>query len=203
MPATPAYAPVLAPLVQDSDDKVRMTAVRSLIRIGTEASLPPLCRSVRDGLPEIRYLAVDGILNFYLPGYIDTGFGGFFRSVGKQFQNMFSDVDTTMVDADTKLNPEVVETLRKAVTGAPDVETKVRAARALGILRARDAVPDLLEAAFGNQVELTAEVLRSFQKIQDTSVAPRLVFLLKYTIDRTIIRDLRKLRYRCFLKTSP
>src|SRR6185436_7026458 len=71
----PAYAPVLAPLVQDPDEKVRMTVVRSLIRIGTEASLSPLCRAVRDGLPEIRYLAVDGIVNFYLPGYIDTGFG--------------------------------------------------------------------------------------------------------------------------------
>jgi HEAT repeat protein len=157
-----------------------MTAVRSLIRVGSEAGLPPLCRSVRDGLPEIRYLAVDGIVNFYLPGYIDTGFGGFFRSVNKQFQNMFSDVDTTMVDPDTKLNPEVVDTLRKAVTGAPDVETKVRAARALGILRAREAVPDLLQAAFENHVDLIAEVLRALQKIQDTSVAPRLTFLLKY-----------------------
>ena len=175
-----AYAPVLAPLVKDPDDKVRMTTVRSVIRIGTEASLPPLARAVQDGLPEVRYLAIDGIVNFYLPGYIDTGFGGFFRSVGNKFQNMFSDVDTTMVDPDTKLNPEAVAALRKAVIGAPDVETKVRAARALGILRSRDAVPELLQAAFGNQVEVIAEVLRSFQKIQDTSVAPRLVFLLKY-----------------------
>jgi HEAT repeat protein len=139
-----------------------------------------LCRAVRDGLPEIRYLAIDGIVNFYLPGYIDTGFGGLFRSVGEKFQAMFSDVDTTMVDADAKLNSEVVETLRKTVTGAPDAEMRIRAARAVGILRARDAVPDLLEAAFGSQVGLTAEVLRAFQKIQDTSVGPRLIFLLKY-----------------------
>src|SRR5262249_50690411 len=134
---SPAYAPILAPLVQDPDDKVRIAVVRSLIRIGTDASLPPLCRAVRDGSAEIRLLAIDGIINFYLPGYVDTGFGGFFRSVGQKFQNMFSDVDTTMVDADTKLSPEAVDTLRKTVVGAPDVETRVRAARALGILRAR------------------------------------------------------------------
>ena len=175
-----AYVPVLGQIVRDPDEKVRMTVVKSLIRMGTAASLPPLCVAVRDGLPEIRYLALDGIVNFYLPGYVDTRFGGLFRSVGQRFQNLFSDVDTALVDADTKLNPEVVETLRKTVTGAPDMQTRVRAARALGILRAREAVPELLEAAFSNQVDLIAEVLRAFQKIQDASVGPRIIFLLKY-----------------------
>jgi len=176
----PAYVPVLAQLVRDPDEKVRTTAVKSLIRMGTEAGLAPLSVAIRDGLPEIRYLAIDGIVNFYLPGYIDPGFGGFFRSAGQRFQSLFSDVDTAIVDADAKLSPEVVETLRRTVTGAPDMRTRVRAARALGILRARQAVPSLLEAAFSNQVDLIAEVLRAFQKIQDISVGPRIIFLLKY-----------------------
>ncbi|MBI2819670.1 MAG: HEAT repeat domain-containing protein [Acidobacteria bacterium] len=176
----PAYVPILGQVVRDPDEKVRMTVVKSLIRMGTEASLPPLCLAVRDGLPEIRYLAIDGIVNFYLPGYVDTGFGGLFRSVGQRFQSLFSDVDTAIADADTKLSPEVLDTLRKTVTGAPDMDTRVRAARALGILRAREAVPELIEAAFSNQVDLIAEVLRAFQKIQDTAVGPRIIFLLKY-----------------------
>ena len=111
---------------------------------------------------------------------MDTGFGGFFRSVGQRVQSLFTDVDTAIVDADRALNAEALDTLRKTVTGAPDMGTRVRAARALGILRARDAVPELLEAAFGHDVDLTAEVLRAFQKIQDTSVGPRLAFLLHY-----------------------
>jgi HEAT repeat protein len=74
----------------------------------------------------------------------------------------------------------VVDTLGKTVTGAPDMRTRVRAARALGILRAREAVPDLVDAAFSDNVELILEVLRAFQKIQDTSVGPRLTFLLQY-----------------------
>lgn len=176
----PAYVSALAGVVKDPDDKVRMAAVRSLIRLGTEASLAPLCQAVQDALPEIRYLALDGIVNFYLPGFVDTGFGGFFRSVGQRVGNMFSDVDTSVVDADTKLAPVVVETLRRTVTGAPDMNTRVRAARTLGILRAKEAVPELLQAAFSNNVDLTAEVLRAFQKIQDTSVGPRLSFLLGY-----------------------
>jgi HEAT repeat protein len=131
-------------------------------------------------VPEIRYTAIDGIVNFYLPGYVDVGFGGLFRTAGRRFQNLFSDIDTAIVDADTSLSPEVLDTLRKAVTGAPDMQTRVRAARALGILRAREAVPDLLEAAFSNNVDLILEVLRTFQKIQDTSVGPRITFLLQY-----------------------
>ncbi|HWP85885.1 MAG TPA: HEAT repeat domain-containing protein [Terriglobia bacterium] len=176
----PAYVPVLGQLVRDPDDRVRMTVIKALIRMGTPASLPPLCAAVRDGLPEIRYLAIDGLVNYYLPGYVDTGFGGMFRSAVQRFQNLFSDVDTTVVDADTRLDPAVLETLGNAVKGAPDMQTRIRAARALGILRARDAVPALLEAAFSNQVELIEEVLRAFQKIQEPSVGPRIQFLLHY-----------------------
>jgi len=176
----PAYVPILGQIVRDPDERVRMTVVKSLIRMGTEASLPPLCLALRDGLPEIRYLAIDGIVNFYLPGYVDIGFGGLFRSASQRFQNLFSDVDTAIADADTRLSPEVLDTLRRTVTGAPDMQTRVRAARALGILRAREAVPELIEAAFSNQVELIAETLRAFQKIQDTSVGPRIIFLLNY-----------------------
>ena len=176
----PAYVSVLGGIVKDPDDKVRMAVVRSLIRLGTEASLAPLCQAVQDALPEIRYLALDGIVNFYLPGFVDTGFGSTFRSVGQRMGNLFSDVDTAIVDPDTKLAPVVVETLRHAVTGAPDMNTRVRTARTLGILRAKEAVPALLEAAFGNNADVTYEVLRAFQKIQDTSVGPRLSFLLSY-----------------------
>lgn len=194
-----AYVPIVGQLVRDPDEKVRMTVVKSLIRMGTEASLAPLCVAVRDGLPEIRYLAIDGIVNFYLPGYVDTGFGGLFRSVGQRIQSLFSDVDTAVADADIKLNPGVLDTLRKTVTGAPDMETRVRAARALGILRARAAIPDLIEAAFSNQVELISEVLRAFQKIQDPSVGPRIMFLLNYpqkTIQQRAATTLGLLRTR-------
>jgi len=176
----PAYVPALAGLVQDSDERVRMTVVRSLIRLGSPASLSPLALALRDGLPEIRYLAMDGIINFYLPGYVETGFGGFFRSVTSRVENLFTDVDTVVADPDVKVDPAVVRILRQTVTGAPDMNTRARAARALGILRVQEAVPDLVEAAFGDNVDLIIEVLRAFQKIRDTSVGPRITFLLMY-----------------------
>jgi HEAT repeat protein len=171
---------LLGAVVRDSDERVRKAVVQSLVRTGTEASLSPLCVAVRDGLPEIRSLALDGIVNFYVPGYLNMGITEVFRSVSGTVGNLFSDVDTVMVDFGTEINPEVVETLRKTVIGAPDMRTRARAARAIGILRAREAAPELLEAAFGNSVDVTAEVLRAFQKIQDPSVGPRISFLLKY-----------------------
>lgn len=176
----PAYVPVLATLVQDADERVRTTVVRSLVRLGSPASLPPLALAIRDGIPEIRYLAVDGIINFYLPGYVETGFGGFFRSVTSRVENLFTDVDTVVADPDIRVDETVVRTLRQTVTGAPDMNTRVRAARALGILRVREALPDLVEAAFSNNVDLVMEALRAFQKIRDTSVGPRITFLLMY-----------------------
>ena len=175
-----AYVPALAPAVQDKDEKVRMAVVKALIRLGSPASLAPLSLAVRDALPEIRYLAIDGILNFYLPGYVDTGFGGFFRSVTGKVEGLFSDVDTVMADSDVKVDEGVVRILRQTLTGAPDMNTRIRAARALGILRVQAAVPDLLEAAYNDNVGLVAEVLRAFQKIKDPSVGPRLIFLLNY-----------------------
>ena len=180
----PAYVPALGTAVQDENEKVRMAVVRSLIRLDTEASLDPLCLAVRDGIPEIRYLAIDGIINFYLPGYVDTGFGGFFRSITTRVEDLFSDVDTVVADPDLKLNETALRTLRLALTGAPDMRTRVRAARALGILRAQELVPDLVEVLFVNNVELTEEVLRAFQKIKDISVGPRLIFLLSYPQER-------------------
>ncbi|MDP2734973.1 MAG: HEAT repeat domain-containing protein, partial [bacterium] len=176
----PAYVSALAAVVQDQDEKVRMAVVRALVRLGSPASLPPLGLAVRDGIPEIRYLAIDGLVNFYIPGYVDTGFGGFFRSVSKRVEGLFSDVDTLVVDPDVKLDGEVVRTLRQTLTGAPDMNTRSRAARALGIFRAQEALDDLVQAAFSDNVGLIAEVLRALQKIKDTSAGPRITFLLNY-----------------------
>ena len=176
----PANVTILATAVQDKDEKVRGAVVKSLIRLGTPASLPPLSTAVRDGIPEIRLLAIDGLVNFYLPGYVDTGFGGFFRSVSKKVEGLFTDVDTAVVPADVKPDPDVIRTLGLTVNGAPDTQTRVRAARALGILRAQDAVPELLKAAFSDNVDLINESLRAFGKIQDVSVGQRILFLLNY-----------------------
>ncbi len=176
----PASVATLAPHVQDPEERVRVAVVRALIRLGSPASLAPLALALSDGIPEIRYLAIDGIINFYLPGYVDTGFGGFFRSVSRRVENIFSDVDTVVADPDINVDPEVLRTFRQSITGAPDTETRIRVARALGILRVQEAVPDLVEACFSEHTGLILESLRALQKIKDVSAGPRIAFLLMY-----------------------
>src|SRR5258708_4355338 len=106
----PANVSILATAIQDKDDKVRMAVVKALIHLGTPASLPPLSKAVQDGFPEIRFLAIDGLINFYLPGYIDTGFGGFFRSINKKVEGLFSDTETAVISADVKPDPQGIRT---------------------------------------------------------------------------------------------
>jgi HEAT repeat protein len=157
-----------------------MTVVRALIRLGTDNSLSALTIALRDGIPEIRYQAIDGLVNHYLPGYVDTGFGGLFRSVGKRVEKLFVDGNATAVDPDTQLDQVVVESLRRAITGAPDINTRVRAAGAAGMLRASALAGDMTEALFGGQVPLTEEILRALRKFPSYSEGPRLIFLLSY-----------------------
>ena len=56
---------------------------------------------------------------------------------------------------------------------------RANAARAIGVLRGRDAIPDLLEALRSKDSTLMYESLVALQKIQDQSVAPNISFLLR------------------------
>ena len=176
----PANVVILAKAIQDKDEKVRMAVVKSLIHLGSPASLEPLARSVQDGIPEIRWLSIDGIVNFYMPGFIDSGFGSYFRSIGSKVGSLFSDVDTVVVTEDVKVDPAAIHALVLSMNGAPDTTTRTRATRALGILRAKEAIPDLLQAAFSNNTELIGATLVAFEKIKDPTVGPRISFLLNY-----------------------
>lgn len=52
------------------------------------------------------------------------------------------------------------------------------AAKALGILLAKQAVPDLVKSAHSNDEDLARESLNSLQKIKDTAAGPQLIDLL-------------------------
>src|SRR5438445_489953 len=59
------------------------------------------------------------------------------------------------------------------------VRALAKAARALGILRGRAAVPDLLDALRSKDTDVIYESLNALQKIHDESAATRLGFLLR------------------------
>ena len=63
----------LKPYLQDGSAEVRRAAVSSLAEIGGQAALDPLTAALGDGDGEVQMTATSGLVNFYLPGYYQSG----------------------------------------------------------------------------------------------------------------------------------
>ena len=65
--------PQLLKLYDDANTPIRVEVVRSLAEIGGPRSLDGLVKALADPDPEVQIRATDGLVNFYLPGYLKTG----------------------------------------------------------------------------------------------------------------------------------
>jgi len=169
----------LAELVTDPDLEVRIEAVKSLTEIGTARSLEPLIKAVRDNDPEVQIRATDGLVNFYLPGYVRSGLSATLRRAGGRITSRFTDGNDQVIEPFVEVRPEVIQALGWLARSGASMEARANAARAIGILRGRAAVADLLEAVRSKDTRVIYESLIAFQKIRDRSVGPRLTFLLR------------------------
>ncbi|MCC7176547.1 MAG: HEAT repeat domain-containing protein [Bryobacterales bacterium] len=176
--------PQLEKLLADPDLEVRVESVKALVEIGTQHSLAPLVQATRDADPEIQIRATDGLVNFYLPGYVRTGLSATLRRAGGRLAARFTDTNDQVIDPWMEIRPDVGAALGRLARGGSAPESRANAARAAGILRARPAVPDLLEAIRSKDTQVIYESLVAFQKIGDRSVAPRLEFLLRISDER-------------------
>jgi HEAT repeat protein len=165
----------IVPLLSDADRDVRNEAVRTIVSIGTQHSLDPLVAATRDNDPEVQIAATDGLVNFYVPGYVQTGVAKFSSSIRGRFDRENRDV----VDPWVNVRPEVMTALGKLARSGASMESRANAARAVGILRGKAALPDLVEALQTKDTQVLYEILIAFQKIADPSVGPRAVPLLR------------------------
>src|SRR5215471_751503 len=83
--------PRLQELLKNPSTEVRVEVVKQLTEIGTQRSLDPLIQATRDNDPEVQIRAADGLVNFYLPGYVQNGFGSSIRRVGTSIKGKFTD----------------------------------------------------------------------------------------------------------------
>ena len=171
--------PKLGPYLSDPVLEVRVEAVKAIAEIGTQRSLDLLIKATADNDPEIQIRATDGLVNFYLPGYATTGVGASFRRIGSSIKSKFTDTNDQVVDAYIKARPEVVKALGRLARGGGTMEARANAARAVGILRGREAIPDLVEALHSKDSQVIYESLIAIQKIRDPSAGPSLAFLLR------------------------
>ncbi len=174
----PNAIPKLQDFLKNPDVEIRSEAVKQITEIGTARSLDPLIQATSDNDPEIQIRATDGLVNFYLPGYVRTGLGASLSRVGTSIKGRFTDTNDQVIDPFVMVRPEVIAALGKLARGGASVEARANAARAIGILRGKDAVPDLIEAAHSKDTDVIYESLIALQKIRDESAAPRISFLL-------------------------
>jgi HEAT repeat protein len=169
--------PAIGNYLGDTDWTVRLEAVKALDDIGGPRTVEPLTRATRDSDPEVEVRATDGLLNVYLPGYLKTGISGTLQRVGNSVRAKFTDNDQ-VIDAYVRVPPEVIEALGRLAKGGSSMEARANAARAIGILRGRAAISDLIEALHSKDNQVMYEALIALQKIGDPSAGPRITFLL-------------------------
>jgi HEAT repeat protein len=161
--------------LRDPDITVRQEAVQAITEIGTAASLDPLVEATRDNDPTVQQLAVNGLVNFYLPGYVKKGFSAFSSSLRSQFDKENADV----VPAFVVPRNDVVEAMGRIARSGASMDARAAAARGLGVIRGQAGVPDLLAALKSKDDKVIYESLIALQKIRDVSAGPSVTFLVR------------------------
>jgi HEAT repeat protein len=100
------------------------------------------------------------------------------RRVGSSIKGRFTDTNDQVIDPYVTVRPEGIDALGKLASGGGNMDARANAARALGILRGRKAIPDLVEALHSKNSNVIYESLVALQKIREESVGPRVTFLL-------------------------
>ena len=171
--------PKIEPFLSDADTPVRHEAVKAIAELGTAASLSPLIKATADNDPEIQIHAVDGLVNFYLPGYLKTGISGMLSKAGTSIKSRFADVNEQVIDGYVEVRPDVIAAIGKVTRGGASLDARANGARALGILRAGAGLPDLKEALSTKSSTVLYEVLKAYEKIRDPKAAASFGYLLK------------------------
>src|ERR1700730_15972741 len=177
----------IEPFLTDPDLDVRLEAVKAIVDIGTQASLNPLIKATSDNDAEVQIRATDGLVNFYVPGYVKTGLTAPLRRMGTSIKSRFPETNVKVIDPYTQFRPELIQALGRLARGGASMESRANAARAVGILRGRQALPDLEQALHSKDTQVIYECLVAIQKIRDPSAGPSIVFLLRDLDERVQI----------------
>jgi HEAT repeat protein len=170
-----AVLPLLS-AAQDSDAGVREEVVKSLGLLRDEQAITMLLTTIKDPAESVREESIFALLNLYgEPGteFIVT------RLTKKVYKKMnpFSDqvgTDPTVIEPYVKVPPNVIDAIaERLIDSSPSI--RLDAAKALGVLKARAAIPKMLEALKTGDSNLRIAILRSLYKIKDTSVDEQII----------------------------
>jgi HEAT repeat protein len=176
--------PQVAGYLNSASVDTRIEAVKQLIALGGKDIIDPLIRATRDADPEVEIRATDGLVNYYLPGYVKQGPGSTVVKVGGAIKARFSDANDQIIDPFVIVRPEVITALGQLARGGTNLDARANACRAIGILRGDAALADLVEALRTKDNNVLYESLAAMQKIGDPKAGPRITYLLRDLDDR-------------------
>jgi hypothetical protein len=87
----PSAIPTVAQYLNSAAVDTRVEAIKQLIALGGKDTIDPLIRGTRDTDPEVQIRSIDGLVNYYLPGYVKQGIGSSFVRASATIRAKFSD----------------------------------------------------------------------------------------------------------------
>jgi HEAT repeat protein len=170
--------PDLVAAAPDKDPAVRREIVVALDKMADAAAQPAFVSLLGDPEKDIRDKCISGLINLYV-----SREGGLVVTLNRvaNFFNPWSDEwGEVVVEPGITPDPTVVKGLSERLQDG-DEGIRQKAARALGILKGREAIPALLHSVTeerSNNVRFDA--IRALRKIGDASVAPELMNYVGY-----------------------
>jgi HEAT repeat protein len=169
--------PSLAKFLDDPSFEVRSDAVKAIVNIGTQHSLEPLIVATRDRDPAIQVRATDGLVDFYVPGYVAKGLTSTFTRTGRLVEGAFTNRNDQEIDRFVVVREDVLKAFGPVISNSASVKARANAALAAGILRDKLAVPELIGALKSRNGSLVYQSLIALQKIRDPSAGPGVALL--------------------------
>jgi HEAT repeat protein len=174
-----AAFPRLLELVKDPDRKVREQAVRSMCEIGSPQSLEPLIEATKQPDGAVQVKAMECLVNFYVPGYYQSGMKGALKKTTRSVKGKFTDTNDVVIPANIEARADVRAAVRQVLLSGADENARAKAAQTAGILRDRDALEILHNTTKDKDSELIYQSLVAIRKLGNRSSGPKVWFLLR------------------------
>lgn len=186
-----AVQPLLS-AATDRDASVREEVVKSLGLLKDQDAITMLLTTIKDPAEGVREESIFALVNLYADRNSEFVVTRTAKKVYKTVNPFHDQVgnDATVIEAYVQVAPTVIDSIAdRLVDSSPAV--RLDAAKALGILRARPAVPRMLDAMKTGDGNLRIALLRSLYKIRGTSVDEQILPYLndsdKNVRDETIL----------------